>query len=97
MNLVALRVANQHAFGAAKIEPGECGFVSHVSGVLQHVANGIGFVRIRPHAQATQCRTQHGAMDRDYAAQAAVAMMKEHHLLVTEPAHCLEQVHRRSS
>ncbi len=93
--LVRFGIADEHAFGAAEIEAGDRGLVSHVGGVLEHIAHRIRFIRVRPHAQAAERRAQRGVVNRDHAAQAALAMMKEHYLLVTEPAHCFEQVHRR--
>ncbi len=95
--LIRFGIADQHALGAAEIQAGDRGFVRHVGGVLQHVADRIRFVRVRPHAQAAERRAQYGAVNRDHAAQAAFAMMEEHHLLVTEPAHSFEQIHRRPS
>ena len=87
-------IADEHGFRAAEIESGDRGLVGHVDGVLQHVAHRVRFVGIRPHAQAAERGTEYGVVNGDHAAQAGVAMVEEHDLLVAELAERLEEVHR---
>ncbi|MPM86380.1 hypothetical protein SDC9_133469 [bioreactor metagenome] len=86
------RVADQHRFAAAQVEPGGRGFIAHAPCQAQAVDQRVFFVGIVPQTGAAQGRPQQRIMEDRDALEARCGVVKMHHLLISMFLHVIEDL-----
>ena len=81
--LVLGRITDDDCLTAADVEASNGVFVSHAAAQTQNVIQRLSFRLVRPHARATQRRTQHRIVDGDDRLQSRVLVMAKNNLFVT--------------
>ena len=80
--LVAGRVADDDCLAAAEIESRHRILVGHATRQAQHIVDRLLLALVRPHAQATKGRSEHGVVDGDDGLKAGILVVAENHFFM---------------
>lgn len=86
-------IADDHGLAPTEVQTGNSGLVGHSTAEAEHIAQGIGLIRVIVETAAAEGWAQGRVMDRDDRSQSTLGILRKEHLLVTKFCHGFERKH----